>query len=112
MRIADALAVYPYIERTHHPLEAEEGLTAGPSVGQLERAQILACGVALLVGGPVFLRFASDKRRVYLERIAGRDINRCAVTAYLPVGRHGDMVPRRAVKTWFEELGYTSLWSL
>ena len=94
------MAVHPDIEGRHHPLEAQEGLASLPTVGQAERSAILSCRVTFYVGGPFFFRFPGNVWRVNLERISGRDINRCAVgtsAGVLPVGRYGKCSPATGV---------------
>ena len=93
LAVACLLSVHPDVECRHYALEAQEGLTLLPTNGHRERTAILPRRVALLVGRPVLLRFARHIGRVNLERIAGRDVDRCAVAVYFPVGRHRQRLP-------------------
>ena len=86
LRIPYPLAVDPDIERRHDALEAQESLTASPTIGHIERAAILAGGVALLIGRPFFLGLTGHVRRIYLKRIASRNVYGCTITVDLPVG--------------------------
>ena len=102
LTIANPLTVDPDVERRHDTLEAQEGLTLLPTGWQAERTAVLACGVALYVGGPLLLRLARDIRRVNLEGIAGRDVDRCAVgvpaCVLLPVGWYGKCSPAAGIE--------------
>ena len=108
LTIAHALAVDPNVEGRHHALKAEEGLSRGfvcccitatnPTVGHGERTAILAGGVALLIGGPLFLGLLGDVGWVNFERVACRYIDRCAVAVHLPVGRNSQRCPRRGIE--------------
>ena len=107
LRIAHTQTIHPHVESRHDTLETKESLaiarwrTVGncgvPAIGEDKRTAVLASGVAFLVGRPILLGFTGDIRRIYLERIAGRDIDRRAVAVYLPIGRNGQCGPLRII---------------
>ena len=67
--------------------------SALPGGRQGKRAAVLPRRIALHVGRPIFLRFLRHVRRVYLERIASRNVDGCTITIDLPVGRNGQRLP-------------------
>ena len=100
LAVAYTLPIDPYIKSTHHALKAQESLAAitHPTFRHDEGTAVLPRGVTLFVGSPVFLRLSRNVGRIYLERIAGRDIDRGAVAVHLPIGRHGQRLPCRIVE--------------
>ena len=102
LRVTHLLAINPDIEGRHDTLEAQESLPRLPPSGEGEGAPILTCGIALLVGGPLALRFAHHIGRVDLKRIACRDVDRCAkamvAIIHLPVGWNGKLDPTAVVE--------------
>ena len=105
LTIPHLLAIKPHIECTLHTLESQKHLPAGhvsardrhPVFGQLERAAILSCGIALLECSPVCRRFGHHVRRIDAKRVACGDVNRCAVAVKLPGGRHLQFFPCGAI---------------
>ena len=97
------MAIDPDIEGRHNALEAQEGLASGfvcccvtatrPTVRNNKRMAILTCGITLHVGRPIRFRLSHHEGRVYLKRIACRNINRCTITVHFPIGRHSQCCP-------------------
>ena len=97
------MTINPNIEGRHNALEAQEGLASGsisgrtadrkPTIRKDEGTAILTCGITLHVGRPIRFRLSHHIGRVYLERIACRNINRCTITIHFPIGRHSQCCP-------------------
>ena len=62
-------------------------------LGHIDKSDIRAHGVAVVVGRPVARRFGSHAGTVAHEGVVDININRCTVALCLPVARHGDFVP-------------------
>ena len=101
------MTIDPYVEGRHNALEAQEGLPKGfvccgvtatrPTIRKGKGTAILPCRVTLHVGRPIQFRLSHHVGRIYLERIARRNINRCTITVHFPIGRHSEYCPLRII---------------